>query len=346
MTDRNEHREQPTDDGELLSAYLLGDLDEAQASALDERLAAEPPLAARLDATREAIEALSGLDAVSPPAGYTERLRTRLAAERAAVSDSDAARAAAAAQASRPSQVAQEQTAVGDLDAARAGRARRWQPLAYAAAVVLVAVVGLAALATVLGPIRSGQQDSVATLDEAAEDSADDTAELFAEPDAGDGDQAVPAPEASPEGAESDWAGTTDRGTRPSQPAIVDAGVVLADEAAAREHFAGVGAEAFLGLEREEAEEVGRSFAVAVRRAEPFASTGVAPAVCLEQVSAEAAGPVVPAHVEAVRYAGADAVAYVLATASLEADSVDRLELWITAPSDCGIRLFADLTGD
>jgi hypothetical protein len=71
-------------DDDQLSAYLDGDLDQAQAAELETRLAQDPALATALDAVGEVLVALRGLDAVNPPSGYAERLRARLAKAREA----------------------------------------------------------------------------------------------------------------------------------------------------------------------------------------------------------------------------------------------------------------------
>ncbi len=71
-------------DDERLSAYLDGELDDAEVAELETRLAQNASLAAQLDAVHDAIVALRGLDQVVEPHGLTDRLRERIAQERTA----------------------------------------------------------------------------------------------------------------------------------------------------------------------------------------------------------------------------------------------------------------------
>ncbi|MGH8907830.1 MAG: anti-sigma factor family protein [Egibacteraceae bacterium] len=71
----------PRDD-ERLSAYLDGELDDVATAELEAQLAADPSLAARLDAVCGVVAALRGLDQVDAPAGFADRLRERLEEER------------------------------------------------------------------------------------------------------------------------------------------------------------------------------------------------------------------------------------------------------------------------
>lgn len=68
-------------DGELLSAWLAGDLDPQGSDEVERRLSAEPELSTRLDRVHDTLIALRGLDDVAPPPGAAERLRARLDAE-------------------------------------------------------------------------------------------------------------------------------------------------------------------------------------------------------------------------------------------------------------------------
>jgi anti-sigma factor RsiW len=70
-------------DDERLSAYLAGELDDAEVAELESRLTRDASLAARLDAVHDVIVALRGLDQVVEPQGLTDRLRERVAQERA-----------------------------------------------------------------------------------------------------------------------------------------------------------------------------------------------------------------------------------------------------------------------
>jgi len=75
---------QPADDGAVAAAWLAGDLDPAEAARFEARLAADPAVAAQLEAVAETVLRLRAPDAVPLPPGYTTRLRTRMATERAA----------------------------------------------------------------------------------------------------------------------------------------------------------------------------------------------------------------------------------------------------------------------
>jgi anti-sigma factor RsiW len=111
------HPAAPADDGELLSAYLAGELDEPATAALEQRLAADGGLRAQLEVQREVQEALAAIRAPAAPAGAGERLRARLAAERSAEPPADSEPVSErAAGPSEPS------SAVTSLDAARARR--------------------------------------------------------------------------------------------------------------------------------------------------------------------------------------------------------------------------------
>jgi negative regulator of sigma E activity len=68
-------------DDERLSAYLDGELDDAEVAELESRLAQSASLAAQLDAVHDAIVALRGLDQVVEPHGLADRVRERIAQE-------------------------------------------------------------------------------------------------------------------------------------------------------------------------------------------------------------------------------------------------------------------------
>jgi hypothetical protein len=108
------------DTGERLAAYLSGDLDADERTALEAELAGDPALRARLDRIRASDVTLADLPDPDLPHGFSERLRDRLAPEVDAV--------------------------LGDELAAR--RARRtmpgWLPAAGAAALAVVVAVGVA----------------------------------------------------------------------------------------------------------------------------------------------------------------------------------------------------------
>jgi anti-sigma factor RsiW len=67
------------DDDRLLVAWLDGELDETDRRALDARLAAEPPLRARLESLRDATAGLRGAFDALAAAAPLDRMRARLA---------------------------------------------------------------------------------------------------------------------------------------------------------------------------------------------------------------------------------------------------------------------------
>lgn len=127
-------------DGELLSAWLAGDLDPQGSDEVERRLSAEPELSARLDRVHDTLIALRGLDDIAPPPRAGERLRARLEAEQP-----------------RPSPVA-------SLERARRRRASRLPVLGAVAAVVAVI-----ALIPVLSQPGSESATEQVALDEAPE---------------------------------------------------------------------------------------------------------------------------------------------------------------------------------
>lgn len=72
----------PSSDGELLSAYLTGELDDVTARQLQRRLADEPELVRQLDALAGALVTMGGVDTVAEPDGFADRLAQRLDEER------------------------------------------------------------------------------------------------------------------------------------------------------------------------------------------------------------------------------------------------------------------------
>lgn len=292
-------------DGERLSAYLAGELGETDAAELELRLARDPDLAADLEDMRALLEGLARLDDVEPPPGFADRLEARLAQERAGGA------------------------APASLDVARVRRderrRRRWPALgAVAAGVAGVALIGAVALG---GFGTSPQEDA-----EVAEAPADEDAPM----------DMMEAPEADDDSAAgADAAPEAGRARR--EPLVRDTGVVLDDADAVRAALTGGPAEDLLGISIEEATDLADAFAVAVRRADSFAS-GDAPGACLDVVTAGTDRPVVVAQVESARHDDASALAYVTAGASADSTTLDRVEAWVLTAEDCATRLFVDLT--
>jgi hypothetical protein len=269
-------------DGELLSAWLSGDLDADRAENLERRLAAEPELAARLDLVHHTIVALRDLDTVEPPPGMSERLRERLAAERAQV----------------PS-----------LAAARVRRRSRW-PVLGAAAAVVVLLAAVPVLTRALGGDGGGDAAQEAEFSlESAEGGADD--DEMAEEDA-----AAAAPE----------------------PAAGGGPVITEDSMARREGdrvlTEASEANALLGLPVEQAREVAADYTATIRSASPLAQTGVEPAACLDQVTADRE-VAVPVRAEAFTVGTAARLTYVLVTASPGSRVLDVVEVRVVDAATC-----------
>ena len=345
--DTSSHLPTP-DDGALLSAYLEGELAPAEEAALEQRLTSEPVLREALERQREVQEALAG--AVSPalPEGAGERLRARLAAERGQTGADAQTVAGPDSAAAAPTQ----------LDAVRARRRSGgldWRALGGVAAAV-------AAVGIIASGLLSGSGFDTADVDIASGDSdagqAESAQEFFAQ-DAEDSVSAGAEEESVLESAptedstdelammspteESDVADAGAAEPLPAQvvePRIVDEGISLAGEAEAREHLAQRASTLGLaGLTGPEAQEVADAFMVAVRGAPEF-QDGTAPATCLDEVTAEARGPVVPAHVEAVTYSAVPSLAYLLVSAPEGSDVLDRVEAWIVEPATCSTSLY------
>jgi hypothetical protein len=294
------------DDGELLAAYLAGDLDQAATAALEQRLAREPALQAQLDATHEVILALRSVDAVETPGGFEERLHARLAQEQAP---------------------ALGHPPVADLDARRAAR-RRWTVVSSAAAgVVVLAVLGLG----VLGGL-GGTGADMAGEDQAMAPATDDAAPEL---------EAATQAEGSGRSADEESGDADTAESTPLAPVVLDDQVPLDGEAAVQQRYAEVPEVlGLLGTPAAQAEELATRFQVAVQRAESF-SDGTSPARCLDVVTTAAEGPLVPALVETVAFDGEPAIAYTVVGARAGSAVLDRVEVWIVQADTCATRLFA-----
>lgn len=323
MSEPRDPPTQPAGDGELLSAYLDGELDQQSAAALEARLADDPALAEQLERLREVVESLATLH-TAVPGGFADRLRNRLEAERTVPALEPAARRRAAA------------------------RQRRWGALgAVAAAAVAVAVLGGLAVNTGL---RGGQDAEIASgpaedrdLTMEAEQEDGERARTFA--DAG-GEEAA-GDEAAEGQAEEQTEATDGAGGEPlpaavpGEPVVVEAGTTLAGDAEARDYFAAQGeARGLLGLPAEEAEQLGAAFVVALRHAEEF-SNGLRPDRCLDELGSGEGLHWIPVRVERVTYAGEEALAYLVASATTAEGPIDRVAGWIIEPEACGTRLYS-----
>jgi hypothetical protein len=343
-------------DGELLLAYLAGELDEAAATRLESRLVAEPGLRGALERER-ALGELFAAASPPPPPGAGDRLRARLAAERETM-------AAAAAPSAMPSTDAA--SAPASLDAARARRRPgrvRWSVIGSVAAVlVALAVVGANVLA---GGFTGGAADLALEDDDDAagardladaatggegEAGEDGEAGTMAAPDAAaesgpmleDADDTatdMDTAEGAADGAAADAEETLEGDDelpptfRIVGPEIVDERVRLADEDSLALHLTDrPGVAGLLGTMPPEAAELADAFATAVRDADVFGD-GRRPDACLDAVTRHAVGMPVPARVERLVFQGIPVTAYVLATSSGVEGTLDQLEAWVVDDS-------------
>lgn len=305
-------------DRELLSAYLSDDLEAEAARELEARLAEDPALAAELDRMAEMLAGLQGLSEVDPPSGYQDRLRARLAGEKAAG-------------ASRGDSPGAPVTDLGTV------RRRRWPAVtSAAAALLLVALVG----AGVLGELPfGGRAEEAAAPDSAGGEQAreESAAERGREaPTEGQSldDEAAAAPEReAPEQPGS-------REAHPPGPVLLDDEAVLPDEAAVRRRHEDLPeVRRLLGEPLAEARDTAGRFRGLVADAPPFGS-GIRPGSCLDEVAAapERGAPWVPARVETVVYADRPALAYVLVGPSGGSSRLDRVVTRLVGPRSCETR--------
>lgn len=338
----------PIDPGsdEALSAYLAGELDEQGDTAFAARLAAEPMLAAQLDALAGALMSLADIDL---PEGFDERLGERLAAEAAA----------------------------GDLAARRRRTAQRWGGIATAAAAVAVLAIAGGRILTPAGDDSAREvalKDGAESLSMEAGVAAGSAQDLSttsgaersmmapADPDGSGGvDEFAAAPEGggeaagttgpSRDGSSSDGGGSgadsPSMAAAPAEERQADSasGPVIADEQAAfttddelRAYYQGrPEAERLRGMARDEAAETAARHAEQVRAAGPFTS-GVRPDACLDEVLQMNQGPRIVARAEWIQWQDGGSLAYVLAVAGPESTAIDAFELWVVQPDGCGLR--------
>lgn len=308
-------------DGEVLSAYLAGDLDETAATALEERLAGDADLARRLDATADVLMALRAVDEVALPADAGRRLRERLGTAPAAAGDA-----------------AGDTTADATVTSLESRRRVPWSAVGgVAAGLVAVALVGGGLLQgfgtggdSGLESAESGQGGDEHTALESTEDSASseaDTEEFGGRDRAFDEDASAPAPSAAlPAGG----------------PVLLDEEVALSGTGDVQARYEGLPeVTGLLGEPVPGAADRAAASRSAVAEAPAFRS-GTHPGDCLDQTVR--ADPVIPVRVESVVYEGRPAVAYVLVSAGEGASTLDRAEALIVDPAGCAPRLTFDLT--
>lgn len=324
------------DTGERLAAYLSGELDPDERTALEAELAGDPGLRARLDRVRAADEALAAMPEVELPEGFSDRLHRRLAPELDAV--------------------------LGDELAARRARrsAPRWLPALGAAAVLALVVAGG------VGILSTGGGDDTAE-DMAAGDTRV-TAEAGGDGEAGMAEESMGAPVAGPL--------VVDRGRTltpqdleqlandPDVQAALRSDVVQDDPTMAAQQFSlALGATSAAGgadtlddaetraeVESETAHDDQTEAADSTPGAlplPPVATQGevddddrAAVAACLPVLFEDAASPVVPLYAElATDEDGTPVIVFAALSPDAEGD-FQRVEVWVLDRGTCEPRLF------
>jgi anti-sigma factor RsiW len=349
------------DAAERLAAYLAGELDADERTALEAALARDPELRAELAAIRRADAALGGLSSPTPPPGFEERLHRALAGEVAAhlgTAQPAADVASASERIAAAGTPAGAASAWDELAARRQRRQRpRWIPVlgGVAASLVLLAT-GIAVVN--LGSGDDGGQDVAVTM-EASDDAGG--------PEVGAAD--VGGPVVVDEGRTID---ADDADALLAGPVLAELtgqqltpaeGAAVADQWAAQLGApADVTLESLPGEERAaedtEAEEdaveedAGEDGEVAADEAAPEGDLGAltgpvddgeAVGRCLAELldGLDGAGPAIPAYVEFVTYDGRPAFVYGLVTVEPSTGAYTRSEIWIVDRADCQVVRFA-----
>ena len=326
------------DTGDRLAAYLSGDLDPDERTALEAELAGDPALRARLDRQRRTDAALAAMRDVELPDGFGDRLQHRLRPELDAV--------------------------LGDELAARRARrgAPRWVLAAAGAAAAVAVVAGGISVIGVGGSDDSAEDaggDAGVAMDGEREATGLAESDMMAAPPAG--------PVVADYGRQLDRDDLTALAQDPDVQAALSQGPVTADPAGvALDYAAALGAPidapgfpddedaaggaSETALESEEAQDAARPTAglgleltvLGDVSDEERATVGA----CLPILYEAAVDPVVPVYAE---LAEADDGTPVVVYAALARDADgdwDRLELWMLERDTCEPRLFvqADAT--
>ena len=179
MDERRDPQTDAPDEGELLAAYLAAETDDLTSARIERRLLEDPEVADRLDALARTRQRLQRLDDVRPPADFRARLDARLRAERAGRTDPASGAVAASTHAGERS----ARTAGGRRHRGRRFDTRWLTPLATAAALVVVAVIGGTALWNMSAGTSS--EESAGSAADTAAEAEGPVAEPFAAPDSG-----------------------------------------------------------------------------------------------------------------------------------------------------------------
>lgn len=289
------------DSAERLAAYLAGDLGDGERAALEDELARDPALRARLDRIREVDQELGRLPPVDPPPEFSQRLREAVSQEVA-------------------------RTPLPGRDPIHLRARRRW-----------VRGAGLAAAAAALAGIVAV---GVAGLIGGGEDEA-----------------AMPQSAPGVTGREPGPITVTDRDYSASEvealparlhelvPGDIPAAQARELESSLTQRLLG---EATTGgaaplAERSRPESDAAQDQDAHSRLDQYDSV---PDDAVRDVRRclppllEGAGTIIPVRAEVARFEGEPAVLFVLASRDPDTGAFDRLEVWVTARSDCQVLLF------
>ena len=350
-------------DGELLSAYLAGDLNDAAAADLERRLADEPQLAAALDALADALVALGGFDDVEPPAGYDERLSQRLATPEAPADlAAHRQRRLSNTQWLRIGTVAAVLVAgaltAGTVLRSVGGDARVAMDSAGSAESTSELAVGLAESARPSAPVILDKNVKIAdeealrrrysTLPEAQAllgvplDEATQLAMVF--------EEAVVSRDRAEYLSKSALGGGAEFSARQADAATAAGGTGGGGGGSAPEGEEDPATDDDAGVALEGGGSGPRASANKPVPAPPQDGTTTTAGRarenkargdrCLDAITKDAEAPLVPVRVETLRYDGRPALSYVLVTSTPGSDELDRTEVWVVRPTDCRTIVF------
>jgi hypothetical protein len=322
------------DPAERLAAYLAGDLDADEHTALEAELARDAALRGELAGMRRADAALAELSSPTPPVGFEDRLRAALAPVLAGELGSDADHATAVAAPASPT---------GDELAARRRQRRerpRWVPVlgGVAASLVLVAA-GISAVSLLRGD--DAEDGFAVTMDAMTDDAGAPEAD-------GDGPVVVT------EGRSLDSDDADDLLAGPVLDELVGRELDPATGAELAERWsAQLGADATTALqlpsdERAEGDvpdaaaddEAVEETAPAEEAAAADVDDGTAIARCLTELlgGGDAA---IPAYVELATFEDRPAIVFGLVSVDPATGAFTRPEVWILDRADCQVLRFS-----
>lgn len=325
------------DTTQRLAAYLSGDLDADERTALEAELAGDPALRDRLERIRESDEALASLGDVELPDGFEQRLDATVDGVLDEV--------------------------LGDELSAR--RARRktlpgWVPALAAAAVAVV--VGGGVVLSGLGGSDEGMNTTADTAGEAGDGMMAESSNDGGGDDAAGQAPAVPGPRIVTDDREFTPADLQDLAANPELMDLI-AGVPVDDQpvTVARAWASALGADVDdLGAldERTDAAEDQAATESVEREGDNQVALGAVsdPVVrfdgaptekerrdvgrCVSQLYEDAAAPVVPLYAELATDEDGDEVIVYAALARDADGDYQRVEVWMLARDDCSLRQF------